>query len=230
MGNATDEPIDYTDKVLNADNFCFLTEAGDGGYMIINHGAGLYVAHTLATPEGRGTPMYRLMRQGFDYLFTRTDCEEIATFVPDGNEKAAQWTKLAGFRPTFRREDFVPLGGGLVGAQFHTMTYDEWVGLSPSVEGQGKYFHEMLEDQIGRENHPEDRAHNRHVGAALLCAKSANLRKGINHYNRWASLAGYLPAQVLSLTPPLINIGTALVAIGEDGLEIQHIFGGRQQQ
>ena len=72
-------PFDLTEAVRDPLNFCFLTEEGDGAYVLKNMGAGRYEAHTMALVSARGQPMSDLSVSGFEYLFTRTDCHEITT-------------------------------------------------------------------------------------------------------------------------------------------------------
>ena len=57
--------IDLTPQISNPDNFAFLTDQGDGGYVLLKLQAGLYAAHTLALPAARGRPMLKLMRSVF---------------------------------------------------------------------------------------------------------------------------------------------------------------------
>ena len=208
--------IDLTNLVSNPNNFCFITDEGDGGYILINHGNGHYVAHTLSLPSARGKPMYNLMQDGFRFMFINTDCEKISTLVPDGNKKALNWTNLAGFKPTFRREEFIPRDGTMVGGQFFCMTYQDWVIKSEYIGEIGEDFHIQIEDALGRFNHPYDPIHDRYVGATILGCKCGNINKAIRHYNDWAKVAGYLPVEVLNNTPPTIYMRTAIIQIGNN--------------
>ena len=216
-----DEVIDLGHLVSNINNYCFLTDEQDGGYILVNHGKGHYVAHTLAKPSARGKPMYQLMQDGFRFLFTNTDCIEISTLVPDGNKKALHWANIAGFKPTFRREEFFPQNNQMIGGQFFTMTYQDWVLNCEHLSQIGEDFHEKIETAFGHFNHPYDAVHDKFVGATILGCRAGNITKAIEQYNKWALLAGYLPVQILNNTPPTIYMGTAIIQIGQENeLEI----------
>lgn len=211
-----DEEIDLSNLVRNPNNYCFLTDEEDGGYIVVNHGNGNYVAHTLALRSARGKPMYDLMQDGFRFLFVNTDCLELSTFVPDGNTKALNWTNIAGFKPTFRREEFFPQNYKMIGGQFYTMTYQDWVVASEHLAQIGEEFHVKIEEALGHFNHPYDATHDRYVGATILGAKAGNIVKAITQYNKWALLAGYIPVEILNTTPPTIIMQTAIIQINQD--------------
>lgn len=213
---------DLSQAVVNPRNFCFLTPNEDGGYIVIRLQAGLYAAHTLATPEARGKPMLRLMRESFRAMFTETDAIEITTLVPDGNEAAKSWADVAGFRNTFRREAFFPLGGEFVGGQYRSLSWQEWAMCDPENLALGRMFHGALQG-LRSNPHPEDVTHDRFVGAALGTCKGGNVEKGINLYNRWAVTAGYNQAAILSMTPPLVDIGDAIVSLNGNELDVLQV-------
>lgn len=226
MGFHSGVDIDYSFFVENTANYCFLTPCKQGGYMFQNQGNGHYVVHTLAAPAARGRPMFRLMQAVLQYLFTRTDCVEISTMVPDQNIPAKKWTDLAGFRSTFRREnhplcliDDLPAN-----CQFYNLSYEDWLEGSKICHEEGKAFHELLETHLGHENHPEDEVHDHHVGAAVLGIKAGNGLKAISKYNRWAVLAGYQPCTILNVMPFLINIGTAVLQINDRDIVVLKTF------
>lgn len=204
-------PLDFTDFCADINNFCIITECGQGCYLLHNIGNGKYITHTLAMKPARGRPMAELMRDGFKFMFTNTDCVEISTYVPDGNTQATKWTNFAGFRPTYRREDYFNYNGTIVGCQFYTMTIDEWVTRSKECQTAGEEFHEFLEAKLPHDNHPEDITHNKFVGFAALCVKSGNVEKGIVKYNEYAKLSGYEAARIISLSPIVINIQSAIL-------------------
>lgn len=209
-----------TPIVANVANFCFLTESGHGGYIVQKLQPGLYCAHTLALPSARGKPMLSLMHQGFRFMFTATDALEITTSVPDGADAADRWAQIAGFREQFRREAFFPLLGEVVGASFRSLSYMDWVFRAPDMESIGKAFHTVLEAAGAHVNHGDDHAHDRIVGATLAGCNEGNAQKAIALYGRWAALAGYLPATILSLTPLVVDIGNAVIQHSHERLDV----------
>ncbi len=224
IGYNENDIVDLTDLVSNINNYCFLTDNGDGGYILHNLGDGLYVAHTMSLQSARGKPMAQLMRDGFQCMFIATDCLEISTLIPDGADAAARWAKFAGFRNTFRRESFFNLNGEKVGGQFMTMTYFDWVSKAPKIKEAGEAFHNFIEEGIGHPNHPDDDVHDRYVGATILGCEEGNASKVINQYNRWALLAGYHPSTIVNASPLVINIGNALIQQYNGSMEILKVF------
>lgn len=220
MGHGT-EPQDLSVVVRNPANYCFLTQCGEGGYICARLKKGLYVAHTLALAPARGRPMLRLMREGFEYLFTATDCVEVVTTCPDGNEAASRWADAAGFRETFRREAFFPLGGKIVGASFRSLSYGEWVLRHAPNRARGQAFHEQLHAaSLDLALHAEDPVHDAWVGATILGCRAGNIKKSVKLFNRWAAQAGYMQSAVLSCKPPVIWTGDAVLGLTGDEVEI----------
>lgn len=223
------EALDLTNIVENPANYCFLTDEQDGAYVLHNLHPGLYEAHTLALPSARGRPMLRCMRDGFATMFLTTDAIEIVTKVPDGNEAASRWADTAGFRETFRREAFFPLMNELVGASFRSLSYGDWVFRHPENLRIGRAFHAQIEAHVP-DNHPDDDTHNYAVGAALCGALAGNVVKSINLYNRWASVAGYGQATIVSVNPPVVDIGTALLELTSGLLSVLKVRDTMQVQ
>lgn len=206
------------DIIQNPANICLLTDAGDGGYVLVNHQPGLYEAHTLALSSARGKPMHNLMREGFRFLFIETDCVEVTTMVPDGNRAASRWTQLAGFREVFRRNDaFTYPSGECVGAIYYSLRYEDWVLMDDANLKLGREFHTYLES-IRTHSHPDDDTHDAFVGAAFAGCMAGNPFKAIGLFNRWAAQAGYMKAQVLSATPLLVDIGDAVIELRDGKL------------
>jgi hypothetical protein len=214
------KPIDLSLTVGNPNNFTFLTNHQDGAYVLVKLQQGLYAAHSLAKPSARGRPMLRLMREGFSTMFLSTDAIEIITQIPDGNDNAKGWSELAGFRPTFRREAFFPLMGETVGCQFLSLTYGDWVTKDRENLRMGRLFHERLDAQGVKVDHPDDAVHDSWVGATICAAIRGNVSKGVALYNRYAVIAGYQPASLISVTPPVVDTGNAVVSIEDGKLDV----------
>lgn len=223
MGYGT-EPRDLTPVVRDTANFCFLTPCSQGGYIVARLADGLYVAHTLALPAARGKPMLRLMDDGFRYMFTATDAEEIVTTCPDGNAMGARWADRAGFVETHRRENAFPLGDQLVGASYRSLLYRDWVVRDRLNIGLGEMFHERLHaENPALVAHPEDKVHDAWVGATLAGCGEGNIVKSIRLFNRWAVQTGYMPAAILSERPPVIDTGDAIMTMIEGQRQVLRV-------
>lgn len=213
MGHGT-EPLDLSPVVQNPANVCLLTEGLDGAYVVRKLSDGLYDAHTLALPSARGKPMLQLMRDGFAFLFLETDAIEITTLVPDGNPAADRWAEVAGFRETFRREAFFPLTGEPVGGSFRSLAYGDWVLRHAPNYTLGEAFHQAIHAADAHlATHPHDPAHDAWVGATVAGVKAGMVRKAVALFNRWAVVAGYGQATILSEHPPVIDTGDAILGL-----------------
>ena len=209
--------LDLSVAIRNPINFTLQGEGG--GFVLMRHEPGIYEAHSLFLPGSRGQTV-RTMRAGFDYMFTRTDCGQIVTQIPDNNPAAAALAKLARFRPMFRRED-TPRGP----TAYVGLTIDEWAQDTAALEEDGAWFHDGVEAaKIAQEadlpDHPHDPAHERAVGAAVRMVKAGNLEKAVIFYNRWARLAGYPLMALISEHPPVFDVGDAIATLIDGKMEI----------
>ena len=216
------EPVDLTPLITDPNRIhcALLTDKRDGAYVLVRLHPALYSAHTLALPSARGRPMLHLMKDGFEHMFMATDANEIVTMVPDGNDPASRWADAAGFRETFRRERFFPLIDEMVGGSFRSLAYQDWVMKDARHATLGKNFHTLLTQAGGEVDHEEDRAHDMWVGATLGGCLEGNTIKAVSFYNRWAAQAGYEQAKILSATPPVVDIGSAVLGLSSGRLDV----------
>jgi len=209
--------IDVSGVVGNPANFALVNDGG--GFILGCHEPGIYEVHSQFLPSHRRETV-KAMREGFDYMFTRTDCHTVLTQVPDNNPAAAALAKFAHFRPMFRRED-TPRGP----TAYMGLYIDDWAQDNAALEAEGEWFHDNLNEAKKAQGselpaHPHDPAHERAVGASVRLVKAGNAAKGVALYNRWARLAGYAPITLLSETPVLIDVVDAVVEWTGQDMEI----------
>jgi hypothetical protein len=180
---------------------------------------GRYEVHSQCLPEWRGEHSQHVAQEVMRYMFTRTDCREVVTRVPEGNLGAVGVCRTVGFVKTFERPDAWPSPEGvLVPVQFYSLTEEKWRGRDPAIPSIGKAFHDWLEGMKAeagsdRPVHPEDEDHDRAVGASALMASSGQGAKAVLSYNRWASLAGYEQISLVSDAPLVLDLVDAVVQI-----------------
>ena len=206
-------PIDVSASVRNVANFALVVDGG--GFILINHGEGVYECHSQFLPHARRKSL-AAMRDGMNYMFTRTDCTSLITQVPDNNPAAAALVRKANCRPMFRREDAARGPTAYVG-----ISVDEWSQDTAELEADGHWFHDQIDAGKVRfgstlPDHPDDPAHERAVGAAIRMIRRNNPIKGVAFYNRWAKFAGYDSIQILSLAPPVFDVGSGVI-VGMEG-------------
>ncbi len=214
--------IDLGETIANPDNFAFLTDDQNGGYIYHKLAAGLYMVHTLAIPEGRNRAMLEARSQSLREMFTKSDCIEVVTIVPDGNKGADVWASHAAFREVYRREKAFDLMGEMVGASYRSLAYADWVLRDRANLTDGRAFHAMIHE-VTPDDHGDDPAHDAFVGATIECCDCGNAEKGIALYNRWSLHAGYEPIRVLTARPLVLDIGTAILQNDPDGLRVLHV-------
>lgn len=209
--------IDVSTIVGSPANFALVMDGG--GFILIRHEPGIYEVHSQFLPSARQHSV-RAMREGFEYMFTQTDCHTVLTQVPDNNRHAQAFAKLARFQTMFRREH-AERGP----TAYMELTASAWAQSNPSLEVDGERFHEQLataKQARGSElpEHPHDAAHERAVGAAVRMIRAGNATKGVSLYNRWARLAGYAPISIVSTAPLVIDVVDAVVSLSPNGLEV----------
>ena len=218
-------PLDLTAIVSDPSNVALETE--HGGWVLVRHEPGVYELHTLFLKEGRGLAHFTAGSEGLAYMFAATDAREIVTRVPDFNCAAKMSSRAFHFRERFRRENaWTDARGETCGISYRVLDIDTWCAHSAPALRAGEWFHEKIEAakvafSSSLPDHPEDKAHDRAAGAAVLMIKAGNLGKGVWFYNRWARLAGYAPITVLSQTPAIIDVGVGvIVEVREGGMEV----------
>lgn len=199
--------IDVTPIVSDPKNYALFF--GEGGFILHAGPAASFEVHSQFTPEGRRSS-FEAMRAGMDYMFTRTNALQLTTFLPDNNPAAQGLALKGGFKTWIRKES--PLGPGVQAR----IDIDDWITKTADLEADGHKFHDVLASAIKKARpdlpeHPEDRTHDRYVGAVLRMFQRGQCRKGEAIYNRYAVNAGYTPCRLISESPPTLDVS-------EDGL------------
>lgn len=196
--------LDLTPVLANPANIGLIAE--HGGWILTRHEPSVYELHTLFLKEGRGAPMFEAGEAALRYLFTATDCQEIVTKVPLSNCGAVMWARKCGLVERFRRiEAWINPDGSKADISYQALSIDRWSSRNETLITEGEWFHRQFE-AYGLPAHPEDLAHDRAVGAAVLMAKAGLHRKSVWFYNRWARLAGYPIATLLNEAPVTIDM------------------------
>jgi len=212
--------LDFT-QVLTLPHVLAL-EVEHGAFVFAALDPGRYEQHTLILPEGRGAGVLPAAREAFRYMFVQTDCTEIVTKVAGSNKAAALMARRAGFAQTFTRPNAWEDGSDLT---FFSLSMDAWRAHDDQLSAEGHAFHEALEAAklatgSALAVHPDDDAHDRAAGAAVLMGKAGNVEKACWSYNRWARLAGYATIELVPGDPPIVDIRDALITFRNGELEI----------
>lgn len=209
-------PLDFQPFLDDPSNIGI--EADGGGWILASKGLGIYEIHSLFLPEGRGASFFRNAREMLRYVFTRTDCVEIWTQCPDDNLAARMAALKNGFREIARREGI--WGEDKVGVSYQSLPIDQWIMRDAEALKAGRAFHDQLGEHL---SHPEDEAHDRAVGAALLMARAHNITKGVNVFNRLAALLGYAPIQAIAAD--IVATADSIIEIGPESIRVLRPLG-----
>lgn len=114
--------LDFTEVLKDPDVYYLANE--HGGFLFVPRGE-VYEVHTQILPSGRH--MSREMAdKAVRYMFTRTDCRAIETYVPEGNEPARRLTNAMGFLYTGRRGTWTYLDGRTVPLDWYLLTKERY--------------------------------------------------------------------------------------------------------
>jgi hypothetical protein len=69
-----------------------------GGFLLVRKADYVYELHTQFLPAGRGRPALDAGREGCAYMFTRTDCLRMDTYIQIDNVAAKRYARMVGFR------------------------------------------------------------------------------------------------------------------------------------
>ena len=218
--------LDLTSITANPNNYVLMGEYG--GVVFTQHQPGLYEAHTQVLPAGRGEWTVRMVEDALHYMFTRTDAVEIVTRVPKGNFAARALVKAIHGSLEFRMEKGWVIRDEVVFADVYALRIQDWTKHAKRLVAKGQLFHERLEveyKRLGRDepSHPEDLVHDRYVGLAAEMLGNGQAIKGVIFYNRWASIAGYVPIRIVTEHPLVIDIQDALIMVRDDSFWVMNI-------
>jgi hypothetical protein len=203
-------PLDLSPLLDDARNHALVNDCG--GFVYLFQEPGLYEVHSLLLPEGRAGSSAAAM-DGLRHMFTRTDCVEVQTRVPEANKAALGLTRAMGFARLFDRP-----GNG-----YWSLTLDRWRARDPELAAHGERFHVMLEIAKAATGstlptHDDDEAHDRAAGASLLMAEAGQVAKAVRTYNRWARFAGYQSIEMRS--DSVIDARDALLGVSGGIVEV----------
>lgn len=118
------ESLDASEIAKDLANYVLMTDRG--GVFYHAHGDGIYEAHSQYLPEARGQEALRTTLESIEYMFSRTDCEQIISAVPKGNFAAAALAKACGLKFDFEQPDAWPKDGKMIPARWYSIKKSDW--------------------------------------------------------------------------------------------------------
>lgn len=210
--------LDLTALVSDPNNYLLMGEHGGVFYHCLQ--PGLYEAHTQVLPEGRGRWTVAMVKKSLHWMFTKTDAVELLTRVPEGNTPALALTKRIGGEFEFTRPAGWFMNGRLVPTDIYSLNIQRWMRDADGLEIRGRWVDNKIKKELRRQDKTvtfiHDQSHDRYAGAAFDMILSGQIGKGMALYNRWASVAGYASAKVISAAPLTIDFRGVMLVFREN--------------
>lgn len=213
-----DGPLDVSAIVANPLNHLLMGEHGGVLFGCIEHG--IYECHTVVHPAARGRWTSGMTQACVHHMFTKTDCYEIATRIPQGHMAAMAAAVGVGMRMEFTIPDGVVFKGERRPVHILSFRIQDWLPNAPGLERRGEWFHRCLDAEAARLGvqappHEDMPVHNKVVGACVDMAFSGQLRKGVLLYNRASRLMRHSTVEYVDFDRIKMDIGT--LVFGSDG-------------
>lgn len=196
-----------------------------GGAWFSKMQGGLYEAHVMVLPEGRGAWAARMCEAMKRWMFFRTDALEIVARVPHRNLAARAMARMVGGVFEFTHDEELPLHGELVPVDIYRLLIWDWLKVAPHLEARGQWFHDLLKFKYlasGRPDpsHEDDATHNRYVGAAAEMMLGGQVYKAQAFYNRWAALVRGPRLEIVSKEPLVLGILKERIRVRGSSFEV----------
>jgi hypothetical protein len=214
--------IDMSAIVSNPLNVLLMAEGG--GIIFAQAEPGIYDVHTSFLENHRGRHAIRASREAYRWMFTHTDCMILQTRVPAFNKAAEAFCKMVGATLEFTRKKAWP-SEEPADMSYWSLKYEDWVRSASCLIASGITFHSRLDEEFARhrtlhENHPDEECHDRYVGACAEMIYGGQPEKAVVLYNRWARFSGYGLIAMISRSPLMVDIGSALLMIENDNFKV----------
>jgi hypothetical protein len=220
--------LDVASLVANHENVLLVGEHGGNAFIKIM--PGIYEVHTAATDKGRGEWIRQFVRQAAQMMFTQTDCFEITTRIPRKHVGARKLAESVGMTFEFEIERGCAWRGKRQSVDIYSYRIQDWIKQAHELEPIGAEFHEKLHREAERlgitdKGHPDWPIHNKYVGATWLMARSGQLVKATNWYNRWSVVARHSPIKLIGLDPPTIEMDIGVLTLRGNEIGVRRCAG-----
>jgi len=211
--------IDLSAVAEDRKNWCLCGEHGAVVFTELQRG--IYEAHTLMLPEGRGPWCLDFCRCAEHIIFTQSPAVELLTRVPKGNLAARALGRALGWSFEFRNERGWIMDKDPIPADIFALRIQDWAKTAPGLEERGHWFHEKLEAEFAAHGkaeppHGDDRTHDRYVGLCAEMLLNGQPDKGVVFYNRVAAMAGYQQIAIAQYAPLLVEIVSAQIIVSPE--------------
>lgn len=207
VSGSMEGPLDLAPVVQDRRNVVLMGEYG--GILFHQRQAGLYEAHTVCVPEGRGKWALAMAKEALRWMFVRTDCLEVITRVPSGNVAALALTRACRLTPIITLKDGWQTKSGRVDCSVHGLTIQSWMTSDRTLEDRGAWFLNSWRSSPIRDAHA--------MGLAYEMLLHGQGVKSAIFLKRWSAIAGVdVEIECFPLNPPRLKIGGDIVVVRGD--------------
>ncbi len=208
-----DEPIDASSLVDDPKNYLLMvSEAREGEVQIsgaiffAHHDPGIFEVHTHFLKPWRGQFAIDASLDAYRWMFTHTDCMTLLARAPDCWPQVGRFCEAVGATFEFTRPDCWPGPDGLSGCDFYALRYDDWVKQTETLAKSAARFPLVSLEKL--------------VGAFVETLYGNQPDKAVILYNRFARFGGFPGISLLARDPIIIDIGTAVLQIGDGTFKV----------
>ena len=224
------EALDATPLVDDSKNYLLMIDmlnAADdkeptGAILFAQHDPGIFEVHTNFLKPWRGQFAIDASLAAYRWMFTHTDAMTLLARAPDCWPGVGRFCEAVGASFEFSRQDIWPGPDGVCGCYFYALRYDEWVKQTDALEHSGGVFRARyaLEcERLGSSMSPFISI-DRYLGAFAEMLYAGQPDKAVILYNRFARFGGFSSIALLARDPIIIDIGTAVLQIGENSFKV----------
>jgi len=177
-----------------------------GAIFFAQHDPGIFEVHTHFLKPWRGQFAIEASLAAYRWMFTHTDAMTLLARAPDCWPQVSRFCEAVGATFEFSRPDIWPGPDGLSNCAFYALRYDDWVKQTDALEQSAAGF--PLESI------------SRYVGAFIEMMYGNQPDKAVILYNRFARFGGFPSVALLARDPIIIDIGTAVLQIGEGTFKV----------
>ncbi len=212
IGDTEVGPLDFSALVANPLNFNLMGE--HGGCLFLWSAVGAYEVHTHVLKSGRGAWAFAFAKVASAWMFTRTDCFEITTRIPQPHDAARMLAVKTGMRHEFSRSGPCKFEGQDCGVDIYSVRIQDWAPKNGQFDERSIKFCEKAGIPHGDQNL------NRYLGIALEMFVRDQPLKGIQWFNRWAFASRFPKAILVGVKPTIVKFGQSAAVFRGDDFEV----------
>ncbi len=210
------ESLDATPLVGDPKNYLLMVDCGElegrepstriGAIFFAQHDPGIFEVHTHFLKPWRGQFAIDASLAAYRWMFTHTDAMTLLARAPDCWPQIGKFCEAVGATFEFARPDCWPGPDGPSACDFYALRYDDWVKQTESLAKSAVGFPLVSLEKL--------------VGVFVETLYGNQPDKAVILYNRFARFGGFPMVSLLARDPIIIDIGTAVIQIGENTFKI----------